>query len=114
MMELKKNAEEFNSLSNQALLKSPEQQKELNKALYMIEHSLINEDGLPRRPWYKHQIYAPGYYTGYGVKTMPGIREGIEQRAFSEAQDNIYKVSKSISTYSDQVSKITSVLRPRP
>ncbi len=53
-------------------------------------------NGLPRRPWYKHQIYAPGYYTGYGVKTLPGIREAIEQRNWKEAQENIEIVSKTI------------------
>jgi N-acetylated-alpha-linked acidic dipeptidase len=44
---------------------------------------------LPRRNWYKHSIYAPGFYTGYGVKTMPGIREAIEQRKWKEAQEQI-------------------------
>ena len=45
-----------------------------------------NSDGLPRRDWFKHQIYAPGFYTGYGVKTMPQIREGLEEGRFTEAQ----------------------------
>ncbi len=63
--------------------------KNLNEALYRAEQQLLSADGLPRRPWYKHTIYAPGFYTGYGVKTLPGIREAIEQRNWPEAQQQI-------------------------
>jgi len=52
----------------------------LNKLLFQAEQKLLISDGLPGRPWFKHSIYAPGLYTGYGVKTLPGIREAIEQR----------------------------------
>jgi N-acetylated-alpha-linked acidic dipeptidase len=68
----------------------------LNQMLYHAEQQLLN-DGLPRRPWYRHSIYAPGFYTGYGVKTLPGIREAIEQRNWTEAQDQVAAVAKSIS-----------------
>jgi N-acetylated-alpha-linked acidic dipeptidase len=67
-----------------------------NQQLYHAEQQLLG-DGLPRRPWYRHTIYAPGFYTGYGVKTMPGIREAIEQRNWAEAQDQIYVTAKSIN-----------------
>ena len=60
-----------------------------NKYLYRAEQQLLNETGLPRRAWYKHTLYAPGFYTGYGVKTMPGVREAIEQRNWKEAQEQI-------------------------
>jgi len=60
-----------------------------NKALYKAEQQLLLPNGLPRRNWYRHSIYAPGFYTGYGVKTMPGIREAIEQRKWKEAQEQI-------------------------
>jgi N-acetylated-alpha-linked acidic dipeptidase len=60
-----------------------------NNSLYKAEQQLLNENGLPRRSWYKHSVYAPGSYTGYGVKTMPGIREAIEQRNWKEAQEQI-------------------------
>tara|TARA_R110002051_G_scaffold5108_3_gene27369 strand:+ start:12829 stop:15024 length:2196 start_codon:yes stop_codon:yes gene_type:complete len=62
---------------------------ELNKNLMKAEHMLTSEKGLPRRPWFKHQIYAPGFYTGYGVKTLPGVREAIEQKDWKEAQEQI-------------------------
>ena len=61
---------------------------ELNQALMRLERSMTDEDGLPKRSWFRHQIYAPGFYTGYGVKTLPGIREAIEQEEWDlfEAQ----------------------------
>lgn len=68
----------------------------LNKQLYQAEQQLLNPDGLPRRNWYKHTIYAPGFYTGYGVKTIPGVREAIEQRNWTEAQQQIGIVSKQL------------------
>src|SRR6185436_13255091 len=58
----------------------------LNQLLYQAEQKLLSPNGLPRRGWYRHTIYAPGFYTGYGVKTLPGIREAIEQRSWVEAQ----------------------------
>jgi N-acetylated-alpha-linked acidic dipeptidase len=68
-----------------------------NQMLYHAEQQLLSADGLPRRPWYRHTIYAPGFYTGYGVKTLPGIREAIEQRNWTEAQEQIGVVAKSIN-----------------
>jgi N-acetylated-alpha-linked acidic dipeptidase len=68
-----------------------------NKSLYRAEQQLLNETGLPRRAWYKHTLYAPGAYTGYGVKTMPGIREAIEQRNWKEAQEQIEVDAKTIT-----------------
>ena len=53
------------------------------------ERALTRKEGLPRRPWYRHQIYAPGFYTGYGVKTLPGVREALEQRQWKEAEEQV-------------------------
>ncbi len=60
-----------------------------NYLLYQTERELIRQEGLNGRPWYKHHIYAPGFYTGYGVKTIPGVREAIEQRQFDEVAEQI-------------------------
>jgi N-acetylated-alpha-linked acidic dipeptidase len=68
----------------------------LNRELIESERRLTNTDGLPRRPWYKHLLYAPGVYTGYGVKTVPGVREGIEQKRYAEAEQEIVRVSKAL------------------
>jgi N-acetylated-alpha-linked acidic dipeptidase len=67
-----------------------------NQSLYRAERQLLIETGLPRRAWYKHTLYAPGFYTGYGVKTMPGIREAIEQRNWKEAQEQIEVAAKAL------------------
>ena len=58
--------------------------------MYMAERQLINETGLPRRDWYKHILYAPGFYTGYAVKTLPGIREAIEQKKLERGSGTNY------------------------
>jgi N-acetylated-alpha-linked acidic dipeptidase len=68
----------------------------VNARLRQSERQLIDEAGLPRRPWYRHLLYAPGYYTGYAVKTMPGVREGIEEKAFAEAEREIVRVAKAL------------------
>ena len=84
---------------------SASQKNELNKQLYQAEQQLLLPDGLPRRGWYKHSIYAPGFYTGYGVKTLPGIREAIEQRAWKEAQEQIEKAAAAINQFSAYLTK---------
>jgi N-acetylated-alpha-linked acidic dipeptidase len=69
----------------------------LNRLLYRAEQELLLEQGLPLRPWYKHVLYAPGFYTGYAVKTLPGIRESIEQRNFHQAELEIKRAAFSIN-----------------
>ena len=71
-----------------------------NLALAHAEQQLLFTDGLPRRSWYKHSLYAPGFYTGYGVKTLPGIREAIEQRNWKEAQGEINLTAQAIQKFS--------------
>jgi N-acetylated-alpha-linked acidic dipeptidase len=68
----------------------------LNRELIESERRLTNADGLPRRSWYKHLLYAPGVYSGYGAKTVPGVREGIEQKRYAEAEQEIVRVSKAL------------------
>jgi N-acetylated-alpha-linked acidic dipeptidase len=72
----------------------------ISKKLYQAEQQLLTTQGLPRRSWYRHTIYAPGFYTGYGVKTLPGIREAIEQRNFAEAQQQVMVVATAIGNLS--------------
>ena len=69
----------------------------INAKIYAAEQSLLMTKGLPRRPWYKHSLYAPGFYTGYGVKTIPGVREAIEQKDWSEARTQIEEVAAAIN-----------------
>jgi N-acetylated-alpha-linked acidic dipeptidase len=77
-----------------------------NKALYQAEQQLLTANGLPRRSWYKHTLYAPGFYTGYGVKTIPGVREAIEQRNWKEAQEQITVVAASLQKLSAYLQQI--------
>jgi N-acetylated-alpha-linked acidic dipeptidase len=84
---------------------------ELNRLLYTSERAFRHEAGLPRRPWFKHLAYAPGFYTGYGVKTLPGIREGIEQKQWDEARTFVPIVAKAIDALASQVDRARSIIR---
>ncbi|MGO8735375.1 MAG: M28 family metallopeptidase [Terriglobia bacterium] len=69
----------------------------LNALLIQSDRKLINPEGLPGRPWYKNEIYAPGVYTGYGVKTMPAVRESIEQKKWKQADEGIIEVGRILA-----------------
>ncbi|SKB87125.1 M28 family metallopeptidase [Dyadobacter psychrophilus] len=84
---------------------------QLNEILYKTERYLINQEGLPKRPWYKHQIYAPGFYTGYGVKTLPMIREAIEQKNWTEAEHGITRVSEALKNFAGEIDKAVEVVK---
>lgn len=82
---------------------APQALQELNTKLLQAERQLTDPDGLPRRPWYKHLVYAPGYYTGYAPKTIPGVREAIEEKRYAEADKEIVRVSKVLQDYAATV-----------
>jgi N-acetylated-alpha-linked acidic dipeptidase len=105
-MNLKKSADSLKVVYENKI-KSNSIATDFNQSLYQAEQQLLSKNGLPRRPWYKHTIYAPGFYTGYGVKTMPGIREAIEQRNWKEAQDQIEVDAKTIN---DLAAYLTEVI----
>jgi len=65
----------------------------------LAERKFLRNDGLPRRPWFRHVLQAPGYYTGYGVKTLPGVREAIEQRLWKEADQQIGFTAEALVVY---------------
>jgi N-acetylated-alpha-linked acidic dipeptidase len=69
----------------------------LNAKLRQAEIQLIDNEGLFRRPWYRHLIYAPGFYTGYGVKTVPGVREGIEDGRYADAEKEVSRVAAALT-----------------
>ena len=69
----------------------------LNAKLRQAEIQLVDNDGLFRRPWYRHLVYAPGYYTGYGVKTIPGVREGIEDGRYADAESEVTRVARALT-----------------
>ena len=77
----------------------------LNAKLIQMERGLTDPAGLPRRPWFQHTIYAPGFYTGYGVKTMPGIREALEQNNVGEARAQSGHVAQAIERMAARADK---------
>ncbi len=85
----------------------------LGKLLIGTERALTRPEGLPGRPWYVHQIYAPGFYTGYGVKTLPGIRESIEGRKWDQAAREMEVVAQTLLGYAAQIDRATAALGGR-
>ncbi|NOX69246.1 MAG: M28 family peptidase [Gammaproteobacteria bacterium] len=83
--------------------------REVNKLLYSSERLLTREAGLSGRSWYKHHIYAPGFYTGYGVKTIPGVREAIEQSEYDAVQEQVEIASQVIDRMSQRIESIVAI-----
>ena len=73
------------------------------------ERRLTSDTGLPRRGWFRHEIYAPGFYTGYGVKTLPSIREAIEQRDWREASEQIQVSRPILDNEADEIDKAARI-----
>jgi N-acetylated-alpha-linked acidic dipeptidase len=90
---------------------SKTKQEVLNQKLIGAERMLTAEKGLPRRPWFKHQIYAPGFYTGYGVKTLPGVREAIEQKDWKEAQEQITVLSNTLQSFNNFLAELNTLIK---
>jgi N-acetylated-alpha-linked acidic dipeptidase len=85
----------------------------LNQQLMQSERKLTNDDGLPRRSWYKHLLYAPGVYSGYDVKTVPSVREGIELKKYAEAEQEIVRVAKALEDESALIESAAQLLEQR-
>jgi len=86
----------------------------LNGHIKVIEQLLTDERGLPKRPWFRHQIYAPGFYTGYGVKTLPGIREAIEQREWELVPAQMEKLADALERVNGALREATAMLERLP
>jgi N-acetylated-alpha-linked acidic dipeptidase len=82
--------------TNGELAVSPAELQALNQKLMQSERKLTSPEGLPGRPWFEHLIYAPGQYTGYDVKTIPGVREAIEQKKWKEADQEIVRAANAL------------------
>lgn len=101
-------AAHYNTARKQALQSgvSPERLRAINEQLTQAARKLTVEQGLPRRPWMKNVIYAPGWYTGYDAKTLPGVREGLEQHRYVEAQQQmnvVVQVIRNEAAYVEQM-----------
>ena len=89
---------------------TPDKEQKLNAILMLTERHLTRKEGLPNRPWFTHQIYAPGVYTGYAAKSLPSVREAMEQRKWSVAEEQIKVVSQTLENFAKEVDKAKELL----
>jgi N-acetylated-alpha-linked acidic dipeptidase len=82
----------------------------VNALLLATEHALTDPAGLPNRPWFQNMIYAPGFFTGYGVKTLPAVREAIEQKQWSAVDPQIARTAAAIERETDKLKDATKTL----
>jgi len=90
---------------------SPATQARINASLASIDQLLTDPQGLPGRPWYRNLIYAPGTLTGYGAKTLPGVREAIEQRRFDDARVYVGRTAAVIENYASRLDEVAAMGR---
>jgi N-acetylated-alpha-linked acidic dipeptidase len=114
LAELKKSAGAFEAAYAHTLARldsAPvEKLREVNTILFRTERSMTLPQGLPNRDWYKHRIYAPGTYTGYAVKTLPGLREAVEGGRIDEASQQAQQVNEVLRAVDNQVQEATRIL----
>jgi N-acetylated-alpha-linked acidic dipeptidase len=107
---LRASASAYDRALAQAGTLSSDRQARLDAILIGVEHSLTSPAGLPGRPWYQHLIYAPGMLTGYGAKTLPGVREAIEGRRWREAADYIDRTAEALDAAAVRIDQATAIL----
>ncbi len=105
---LTRSAQKYDAARGKA---SPSNVQAVNAKLIESERRLTDSAGLPGRPWFRHMIYAPGFYTGYGVKTIPGVREAIEQKRWQEADEQIQRVGTILIKESDLLDEAVAALK---
>jgi N-acetylated-alpha-linked acidic dipeptidase len=84
--------------------------RKVNGLLIQSERQFLDPKGLPKRTWFRHLLYAPGYYTGYAVKTMPGVREGIEQREYKNVEGEVVKLAAALQRETDLINAAAAAL----
>ena len=85
--------------------------RQANARLIAVERALTLKEGLPNRDWFKNQIYAPGFYTGYGVKTLPGVRESIEQKQWPLADREIALAGQTLANAAAAIDSAAAALK---
>ncbi|HLU99629.1 MAG TPA: transferrin receptor-like dimerization domain-containing protein, partial [Acidobacteriota bacterium] len=83
----------------------------INQLLLRSERDMTDVKGLPKRPWFRHQIYAPGFYTGYGVKTLPAVREAVEQKDWTLAEQSIEALAATLKNLEATIREATDLLQ---
>jgi N-acetylated-alpha-linked acidic dipeptidase len=108
---LKKSASAYDSALTQNGAKlSPAARAKLLALMQSLDQTLLLDAGLPGRDWYKNLIYAPGRFTGYGAKTMPGVREAIEDERFDDATKYIGLTAAALNAYAARLDQATALL----
>jgi N-acetylated-alpha-linked acidic dipeptidase len=108
---LKASAAAYDAALAQAGAVTPARAARINALLRDIDQTLLDPEGLPGRPWYKNLAYAPGVLTGYGAKTLPGVREAIEGRRWAEAQTYVGRTAAVLNAYAARVDAATAALK---
>jgi N-acetylated-alpha-linked acidic dipeptidase len=109
---LKRAASAADSTLGRASDLPPATQARINASLARIDQLLLDPTGLPGRPWFKNLVYAPGTLTGYGAKTLPGVREAIEQRRWDDARAYVGRTAKVIEDYANRLDQAAAMGRP--
>ena len=109
---LKVSAARYDDALADATALNSERRAAIDAVLQGVEQSLTDDRGLPGRAWYKHLLYAPGVLTGYGAKTIPGVREAIEGRRWSEADEYAARTAQVLNACSDRLDKAAGLLKP--
>lgn len=110
LAQLEKATGEFTTAADEHATSSAE----INRLLYSSERLMTRPDGLEERPWFKHFIYAPGFYTGYGVKTIPGVREAIEQRDYDRVNPQIEIAASVLNKVAARLETLTLEISEPP
>ena len=92
---------------------APARRASLNATLRDIDQLLLSERGLPFRPWYRNMVYAPGRFTGYGAKTLPGVREAIEERRFADVSTYATIIAGALDAYAKRLDAATAIVDGR-
>jgi N-acetylated-alpha-linked acidic dipeptidase len=114
LAKVKQNAESYDAAlsrrMNDGPALDPDTRAALDGILMSVEHMMTYEDGLPGRPWFRHQIYAPGFYTGYGVKTLPGVREAIEQHNWERAERYVGVIADALDRAAEAIGRAADLV----
>ncbi|MDB5422931.1 MAG: folate hydrolase [Phenylobacterium sp.] len=86
------------------------QKARLDAVIQPLEQSLLRDEGLPFRPWYANMVYAPGRFTGYGAKTLPGVREAVEERRYYDAQTYVGLTAMALNAYAGRLDQATAIV----
>jgi len=102
--------EELSAWSKHSVSTS-EKLAKVDESIRKTERTLLTTDGLPRRDWYRNQIYAPGMLTGYAAKTLPGVREAVEAQQWDEANQQVHRLAETLRAAAAQVEESTRLLK---